>query len=945
VRWNTSNKLYIAIDSAKYIDSDIADFLNRYWEEKVRPFYVDYDENRNCCKLFKRDSKSNCWVFLKGHTAKKYDITSSSIHSLTRFEQVSLAENIIPRAYNIAEINKIFITTEHTSLINPFFSAVNKITITPKDNLCNVLFNELVAFPKKKFLGRFNEAMAQGERYVFMSFLLYLLGRKRLLFPLMNTDYYSRYNYQDYISFSFFPKRNIYDTIKSLGTNIVSRIMRLMLSSSIETTDEFMQEDYNLLISLFGDTKVNKNIRKINITKLSAVNNVVALLLRNGREDLEFNPISSKKGGLGKSDGSFYYLSKDVLGNDKMEEWMGALQDFVKYKLDNDEITDPSSITRNINIFPEFIIYRLSKNLSAPAKPKNSSEKHIADFKSWMKSKGYSKNVQAKAIGTLYEFFLWARLKGIWPKEKPIVINMMLDQPRRKTKHKTDRGPIPRSYLNLMKEILLERPPKHYEYVYGENGKTKIESPTKKNYFIVLTHVPLRGGQTAWLDSKKCIHHSEEGKGLYVNTNKTGPAFVIPYLPEEVENALHEEVEWQKKYNIPMNKPIPYMGKKNPRFEPVYPLFRPIGSVQPYSRGALDSYWKKLNLQLEKECNNHMAAFNDKSISLFNKDGTPVFDIHSLRVSGITYFIEAGASVEAVMNLAGHSSEVMTIYYTKIRSSTIKKSLIKAADKLKQDKDEIKKKLIEDMEGAFDLYDLVGQQKSLDVLPPSYWTFEDIGICPGQVCPPGRERRCGICNHFVTGPTFLLGLVVRMNMIMDHGVKKLKQIKTGNYDKTLQNTTIWREAEQDFQEWVALANITAKISRKMEERQSSDGFVLYSQNNQGLVLEGIPEYEFVFHRCLEIEALPTVDMEDVINKAWHLREKLFHSLGFQKQLMVYVPEEKRLKVLTQLWEMISKKFPTIDERKNLFSQKNLKLIEFDHINNILGGLIDDKKEK
>ena len=49
---------------------------------------------------------------------------------------------------------------------------------------------------------------------------------------------------------------------------------------------------------------------------------------------------------------------------------------------------------------------------------------------------------------------------------------------------------------------------------------------------------------------------------------------------------------------------------------------------------------------------------------------------------------------------------------------------------------------------------------------PTSWFPMISGICPGVQCPEGRERKCSLCNYFITGKLFLNGVIHMANLTM-----------------------------------------------------------------------------------------------------------------------------------------------------------------------------------
>jgi hypothetical protein len=378
-----------------------------------------------------------------------------------------------------------------------------------------------------------------------------------------------------------------------------------------------------------------------------------------------------------------------------------------------------------------------------------------------------------------------------------------------------------------------------------ENNKTKIWVPIYWTYTYALMELPARGRQIVYCDSGEADKYiagfvngkvvwvsnpsklagqtkyqgmvSKSGEsefGVHYTSNKThidGKGYTIPFMPDGLAYWLIKLRKWQEKYNL-ITAPTKWIDLKRTNLNETQKkqkgsncfLFRDVGGVEPGTFGtrlaqrlaATLFFGEKENAsnatykgQVYAECKDDMES-SCIFISNFSSQYTP----HSMRVSLINaYAYEFGLPIEVIMKLVGHSSIVMTIYYTKsdvtganIRSKLEKgekEALKNAPDKLKSF---IEQQRIEECRSQ-----LVGSSsefiKSLEnSRPASSYLFKDFGICPvgGAFCGEGGaavatkvniyhpvpagylgEQNCIKCRFFVTGPAFMMGLAAVFNEV------------------------------------------------------------------------------------------------------------------------------------------------------------------------------------
>ncbi|MER2498266.1 VPA1269 family protein [Vibrio neptunius] len=379
-----------------------------------------------------------------------------------------------------------------------------------------------------------------------------------------------------------------------------------------------------------------------------------------------------------------------------------------------------------------------------------------------------------------------------------------------------------------------------------ENGKTYLWFPAYWTYTYSLMQLPARGMQIVYSDSgeadkeladfkngkvvwkknrtklagltnrQSMVSKSGQGEfGVHYTSNKTkfdGSGYTIPFMPIDLAYWLVKMRKWQHKYN-PIIEPTKWLDCTRTNLNEVQRkhkgincfLFREFKQIEPgYFSGRLtDRLAAALFFSGKKDVTTatyrglkYAKAIKDLEssemipLSHFKSPYTP----HSMRVSLINaYAYEFGIPLEVIMKLVGHSSIIMTIYYTKSGKTGAnlrekmelgeKEAMSKATQTLKsfveqQRIEEVKSQLV----GAS-----VDLLNSLDnARPASSYLWKDFGICPvgGAFCSEGGcpvatkaniyhpvpggylgEQNCVQCRFFITGPAFLVGLAAMFNEI------------------------------------------------------------------------------------------------------------------------------------------------------------------------------------
>tara|TARA_B100000700_G_scaffold104150_1_gene117649 strand:+ start:9534 stop:14033 length:4500 start_codon:yes stop_codon:yes gene_type:complete len=404
---------------------------------------------------------------------------------------------------------------------------------------------------------------------------------------------------------------------------------------------------------------------------------------------------------------------------------------------------------------------------------------------------------------------------------------------------------FPSDWLQIDDDSLLDKNDPDCVFKVIE-GKTYLWLPIYWTYTYSLMQLPARGmqiiycdsgeadqeiadfdcGNVIWVKNKTSLAGltnnqgmvNKSGKddfGVHYTSNKTkfdGSGYTIPFMPIELAYWLIKLRKWQQKYN-PIKEPTQWLQCTRTYLNEVQRkqkgsncfLFRDYLEQEPGNFGGRLSTRLAAALFFSSKKDVATATFRGMkyseaitelekastvALSRFKSPYTP----HSMRVSLINaYAYEFGIPLEVIMKLVGHSSIIMTIYYTKSDKTGAnlrekmeigeKEALSKASKTIKSF---LEQQRIEEIKSQ-----LVGSSTELlnslnNSRPGASYLFKDFGICPvgGAFCSEGGmpvatkaniyhpvsagylgEQNCIQCRFFITGPAFLVGLAAIFNEI------------------------------------------------------------------------------------------------------------------------------------------------------------------------------------
>lgn len=437
---------------------------------------------------------------------------------------------------------------------------------------------------------------------------------------------------------------------------------------------------------------------------------------------------------------------------------------------------------------------------------------------------------------------------------------------------------------------------RHYRRVIDpEDGELKLMWwPGFAVLLDVMLTIPLRGFQARWLDTgegdecsldvqtlqehpnplptaqkgrqmgvfksfAKGLDTSERILGLWITTNKRtidcDGQFGIPWCPDDLRDNIGMLITWQQRYN-PISHPVRAerdywvtqlrSDEVTAMIPEVYPLFRDPGSDNgslPPTYQQLQTYWNLFCIAAEEALHTHhdtpFRLTRDRLRYVKGKEHAErvaLFDLHTLRVSGITALIEAGLPPHLVQDIVGHATLVMTLYYHKIHPGQINRALTDALESRELSLERIPE-ILRDLD-AYDSFlintraaeDAIGREILPSALGNGTYQVLSHGICPGGDCRTGgeyaaslkdhqpvpRAGACSLCRYRLTGPMFLAGLVINANKIMAELHAKGQAIaRLNDHIRTRRREgqtviafesrreLLYRELENLWQEWAA----------------------------------------------------------------------------------------------------------------------------------------------
>lgn len=304
---------------------------------------------------------------------------------------------------------------------------------------------------------------------------------------------------------------------------------------------------------------------------------------------------------------------------------------------------------------------------------------------------------------------------------------------------------------------------------------------------------------------------SEPFVGFFINTNKTAEnstnefeiGYEIPWNEERLLRQMGLLREWQIQYNpIPVMLTRGQLEDKSQRVnstvinQPEYTfLFRDAthygNKMLPITGAKITQFWGHVCLAVQDRLDKLGYSIQLVRWKNAGRRSEPhaLYTLHSLRVSGITNFIENGVPIHVISEfVSGHAQLIMTLYYTKLNPGAVRDKLELAYDKMRSVSEDDFFDTLAEMSGRFIENKSEGSpgKRALLAGERGFWSFDIDGVCPvgrsscstgrlidhsingkpvfGPIVPDGFN--CPQCRFWLTGPDFLVGQAAMFNNLL-----------------------------------------------------------------------------------------------------------------------------------------------------------------------------------
>ncbi len=480
---------------------------------------------------------------------------------------------------------------------------------------------------------------------------------------------------------------------------------------------------------------------------------------------------------------------------------------------------------------------------------------------------------------------------------------------KRKVSYVPYRKAMPKEMVQHVVDIIKNRPPLlRTKWNRNKADVSWWEFEVYPVYPLIMLfgyYIPVRGEQVRNL----CRERSfiiKEGKidTLIINTDKNVNRTSyqeIPCVWDDLQIFV-PFLKWHKEYygNIPKVK---YHNDVNSPWEDIEPLFNTPQMLKPLSRSTHATYHKKVLCQYQLEIMQEAQKNGEKyypkvawakdgkeffqSIEELNrcstarmKDIEVMYDLHSLRVTGATRYLESGVGINLVMQLTGHvTPDILLRIYINLSLQEKKEKLRSAVKKIyfgdperliESTTDLISGELVEAYEknrdelstalkdnALFSLNRRVSHDSSnseyksgVEIAKehhPSTWVPMVYGICPAVKCPDGREQKCALCPYLITGKLFINGITLKANQVLARFQRDALQ-KQEEEKKGYKNKALAEALELSMEEILGWQEIMENINDGLFERneENTNGVLPYIKESKAAFAYDAYETELTY---------------------------------------------------------------------------------------------------
>ncbi|RAS63436.1 putative integrase [Vibrio diazotrophicus] len=325
--------------------------------------------------------------------------------------------------------------------------------------------------------------------------------------------------------------------------------------------------------------------------------------------------------------------------------------------------------------------------------------------------------------------------------------------------------------------------------------------------------------------------------GLHINTSKTKlitlqkkgeTGYQIPWVLnsgiahlDEVLKIFQRQKEFNDKYSPPDLIPVNTMDRHRKTYTvETYnklplgtPLFRDLtnNTVSAFNPNKTNIYlpirtdlvrqlFYKLLDAVDEE---YKARYQTANSMIKDAEGELIYDLHGLRVFGITDLLSKGVDPSIVKTLVGHATEIMTIYYKKLSNQQFRQILADAKRNAGQAPKDIRS-YIEGKYGAevIALFDLIPEWSGFTEARPNF-------------AQGGRNTRMkgGICSQFDCSDGG-----IEINIIKNKEVSKIGALKGGAM--SCGNCRYWRSSSVLLSDQIYFINFLGEEINELTQQRT-----------------------------------------------------------------------------------------------------------------------------
>lgn len=623
---------------------------------------------------------------------------------------------------------------------------------------------------------------------------------------------------------------------------------------------------------------------------IGCLNSLRLTLINMGRKDIN-SPQSMKTKRYRESveyvdDIDALFNDVDVVKNNYLSSAVDEARAFLR-KRRSDQImiaTVRSDATAIKRFFEYWVEIHPGRKLSEELVVQMFSVKHEKDDKRLLF--GYIKDniSEGAAYGYISTIAMYLDFAEVLTKEAKKNIPRQRLNPNRQSHRNVIKKAVHARFL----EIVKQRPP--YKAIAWNKHRADTNwwphevYPVLPLMLLFNLHIPIRGGQVRWLCREKSIVLDKNGevKSFVINTDKNVSRKELQEIPCVWEDLriFSKFLKWHKEYFYAL-KPLLYQKDENSPWGDIYPLFNMPKSLQPVDKRTHFIYFKRVMCQAQIELdaegvqnktpNIYKIAWGDsfpRSVAELEEmsdekinEFSYMYDIHTLRITGATRYLQAGLDYSLVMLLTGHTSaSTLLRVYIKMEFEEKLERLKQIAGKVNivlekpTTIDDAQKLILGDItkaaeSGSIDAVLRILGDNGMFAMPrkvsikdekasiglaqeaalqnhPTMWYPMIHGICPGVKCPEGREDKCSLCPYLLTGRLFLNGVVHQANLSLAKFARIANDIALDEHNKktsAYEARSKAESAEVALEEAMGWWDIIGKIEESVDEELTSAG--------------------------------------------------------------------------------------------------------------------------